>query len=171
MKKLLNNTFKTVKSIVGSSNNEIMQFWNLTSGLPGGKRLFSYSIGKFAPYTGTISPFVKELKPGYARVEIEDHKKIRNHLNSIHAIALANLCELTGNLALFSGMPPDGRFIVTGMEIDYEKKARGTITASSEIPEIRTNEESEYKITVEAIDDSGEVTARARIFSLVGPDE
>lgn len=170
----MKNLVKAVWNQVGpgdESDSPIYRYWKLLNQLPKGKEIFSYLIGKFVPYTGTISPLVKDVQRGYAEVEIEEHKTITNHLNCIHAIALANLCELTGNLALFSGMPPDGRFIVTGMKLEYEKKARGTVTAVSEPPKLDTTEESEYEIEVEVRDQEGDVTTRATIITLVGPDE
>jgi len=39
-----------------------------------------------------------------------------------------------GNVALAYSLPDDGRFIVSGLEIEYVKKARGTITAIGESP-------------------------------------
>ena len=64
---------------------------------------------------------------------------MRNHLDCVHAIALANLAELAGNVALVYSLPDDARFIVSGMEIEYLKKARGTITAIGEPPVPRTS--------------------------------
>lgn len=169
MKELVTSAWQRF-SPVDDSESPIYRYWKLLNKLPKGNKLFSYLIGKYVPYTGSISAVVQKVAPGYAKVELEEHRAVRNHLNSIHAIALANLCELTGNLALFSGMPPDGRFIVTGMELDYEKKARGTVTATAETPQLETTEESEYEIEVEVTDEEGDVTTRARIITLVGPD-
>ena len=63
-----------------------------------------------------------------------DRRAVRNHLDCVHAIALANLAELAGNVALAYSLPDDARFIVSGMEIEYLKKARGMITAIGESP-------------------------------------
>ncbi len=69
---------------------------------------------------------------------MRDRRAVRNHLDCVHAIALANLAELAGNVALAYSLPDDARFIVSGMEIEYVKKARGTITAIGESPVPRT---------------------------------
>ena len=64
-----------------------------------------------------------ELETGRSTVVMRDRRSVRNHLRSVHAVALANLVELTANVALSYSMPDDARFIVAGMELDYIKKA------------------------------------------------
>ena len=98
-----------------------------------------------------------------------DRRAVRNHLDCVHAIALANLAELAGNVALVYSLPDDARFIVSGMSIDYVKKARGTITATGESPVPNTSKRAAYDVTVTLRDPQGEVVARATLHSLVGP--
>jgi acyl-coenzyme A thioesterase PaaI-like protein len=84
------------------------------------------------PYTGTVTPHIQKIEPGHATVLIKDRKRVRNHLHSIHAIALANLGELASGLAMIAALPDNTRGIVTNIEIDYLKKARGSLTAKGE---------------------------------------
>lgn len=143
--------------------------WDRMSGLPGGKRLFSKAVGVFAPYTGTISAQIDEMRPGHARARLKDRRGVRNHLKSIHAIALVNLAELTGNLALIAGLPDDARFIVTGISIEYLKKARGEIVAIADAEVPTSSEKKEIAIQVRLENKAGDVVARAVLKSLVGP--
>lgn len=157
-----------VPSLDGPTNL-IRTFYDKVAGLPGGKAVFSRVVGRMAPYTGTIGAQVVELRSGFARVDLPDQRKVRNHLRSIHAIALVNLAEVTGNLALSYSLPDDARFIVAGLSIEYVKKARGTITAVSESPVPATSERREYEVPVVMTDASGDVVARSTLRSLVGP--
>ena len=107
----------------------VLKQWGRATRWPGGRWLFGRTIGWRVPYAGTVAPRVLDLDSGYARVGMSDRRAVRNHLRSIHAIALVNLGELTANLALMTRQPRHGRWIVTGVEVVYSKKARGRIVA------------------------------------------
>jgi len=154
-----------------SKINFIREAWNRLEGIPGGKRIFSSLVGRAAPYTGTIGAQVQELGDGYARVKLTDRHAVRNHLSCIHAVALANLVELTGNLALGYSLPDDARFIVAGMGLDYLKKARGTITGECRTPTINSSAKQEYDIKVTLRDESGERVVEGTLRTLVGPKQ
>lgn len=156
-------------SIDDPSRNVIREAWKRLAPLPGGKRLFSRFVGRAAPYTGTIRAEVEDLGLGHARVSMRDTARVRNHLASVHAVALANLAELTGNVALAYSLPDNARFIVSGMRLEYVKKARGTITGYGECPEIRTNDRKEYEVKVSLRDEGGDEVTRATLVTLVGP--
>jgi acyl-coenzyme A thioesterase PaaI-like protein len=154
---------------IDDPGNPIRDAWNRMQGLPGGKALFTRMIGTMAPYTGTMGAKVEELSPGYSRVSLPDRRAVRNHLRCIHAIALANLAELTGNVAIAYSLPDDARFIVAGMSIDYGKKARGTITGECRCPVPDSAERREYEVPVTMKNAAGEVVATATLRTLVGP--
>jgi acyl-coenzyme A thioesterase PaaI-like protein len=97
---------------------------------PGGRRLFSFIVGRLAPYSGSIRAVVEQLEPGYVVLTMADRRSVRNHLSSIHAIALTNLGELASGLALLADLPPGSRGIVTGIEVEFSKKARGRLVAT-----------------------------------------
>ena len=156
-------------SRLDGSRNLLRDMWNLLSGMPGGKRVFSRLLGRLAPYSGTIHATVTVLRAGYAEVQMHDRRSVRNHLDCVHAIALANLAELAGNVALMYSLPDDARFIVSGLDIEYTKKARGTITAVGEPPVPRSAARARYDVPVTLRDDRGEQVARAVLHSLVGP--
>ncbi len=111
----------------------LVKIWQRFYRLPAGPWLFSQILKWKVPYSGSIGAQVIELRPGYARLVLADRKKVRNHLNSIHAIALTNLGELTSGLALNALLPSDVQGIVVEVTTQYLKKARGPLSCESEV--------------------------------------
>jgi len=148
----------------------LSRLWRRLAPLPGGRWLFSRLLGWFVPYTGSIKPDICELRPGYARVQLRARRRVRNHLNSIHAIALANLGEVTSGLALLTGLPPGVRGIVVRLGIEYFKKARGTLTAETSCvaPEMR-GADLEFEVHADIRDGQGDAVARVTVRWRLGP--
>ena len=78
----------------------ILSTWKTFADKPFGKQLVSRAVGLMAPYTGSISPQILEISPGHARVQMRDRWGVRNHLRSLHAVALMNLGEACTGLAV-----------------------------------------------------------------------
>ncbi len=143
--------------------------WDNLTKFPGGKMVFSRLLGRAAPYTGSMNFKVEELRDGYSQVVLRDQRATRNHLKCVHAIALANLAEVTANAAMAYSMPSDTRFIVAGMEIEYLKKARGNIVATAQCPVPESSGRREYDVPVSMRNATGEEVARAKLRTLIGP--
>jgi acyl-coenzyme A thioesterase PaaI-like protein len=152
-----------------AAGGTVAKWWNRLRDKPGGRAMFSVMIGLIAPYTRTIGALVEELRPGYARWSMRDRWQVRNHLKSIHAIALVNLAEVTSGTAMLMSLPPTVRGIVTGISIEYVKKARGTLTAecACTVPDVKVETPLELLATI--TDRAGDVVARATITWLLRP--
>jgi len=143
--------------------------WSSACRLPAGKRIFSMALGRLIPYSGTIHPRILNLEPGFARVQMRDQHNVRNHLRSVHAIAIMNLAELSTGLALNASLPVGARSILTGLSIEYLKKARGTLTAQCRCDPVSSTERKDYELHSSVCDESGSEVARAQARWLVGP--
>ncbi len=139
----------------------------LVSENPEMRGAFNKTLGQLAPYSGTIEPNVEELSLGRAQVSMLDRPEIRNHLNSIHAVALMNLAELTTGLTVLFSCPENHRSIIVGLNIRYLKKARGTITAECGWDPPVEVSKSECVLDVTLCDQAGDTVAEAQSIWLI----
>jgi len=135
--------------------------WRRLKNWPCGKWLFSRIIGWRIPYTGTMRSTVLKLDPGETEVSLPDRRIVRNHLNSIHAIALANLGEFTGGITVLGVTPQKTKFIITSLKIDYLKKARGDLIGKCRLPAIEEfSGEKKLSVVTEIFNQANEVVAK-----------
>ncbi|MDZ4257497.1 MAG: DUF4442 domain-containing protein, partial [Gemmatimonadales bacterium] len=118
------------------------------------------------PYTGSIGARVERLEPGDVAVSLREKRAVRNHLRSIHAIALVNLAEVTSGLAMLTAVGSDVRGIVTGLRIRYDKKARGRLVATSVVSPPPLGDDIDgvdAEVTAVIRDAAGDVVAEATV--------
>lgn len=142
----------------------LLRTWQRLSARPGGAWLFSRLLGRLVPYSGTIRPHVVSLEPGRAVLRFADRRAVRNHLRSVHAIALANAGELASGLAAAAALPAGVRGIPVRITIDYFHKARGelTVIGTAAIPEVADVAECEVEASI--VDVAGETVARVNVL-------
>ena len=147
----------------------IIRTWTSFRRFPGGRFLFNKYLESLVPYTGSIRARVLELSPGCARVELRDRRAVRNHLASIHAVALMNLGEMASGLALNTNIPPDARAILVNYSITFSKKARGTLEASSTCERIVNADTKEVQVIAEIKDSEDDTVAKVLATWKVSP--
>lgn len=121
------------------------------------------------PYSGSIRAEILHIAPGFAKVRMQDRRRVRNHFRSVHAVALTNLGELASGLAITAAMPPHLRAIPIALSVEFLKKARGTITAEGHCRLPSTTESVEHQVEATLEDDEGDRVARFTARWLVAP--
>jgi len=154
-----------------SVGERLLSLWARLENRPAGKWLFGRILGFTIPYTGSVKANVDYLAPGHAKLHLLDRRRVRNHLNSVHAIALANVSELSTGLAVLSGMPSGYNGILVGLNVQYIKKARGrlNIECRCDVPEF--NEKTEIPVTSTITDETGDIVTTATALWLIGPQQ
>lgn len=98
-----------------------------------GKRLFSCVVALKAPYFLSIRPQVERLEMGLCEIRLKKRWAVTNHIGTVHAIAMCNLCELTAGLAMEASLHSTRRWIPKEMKVVYLKKATTNLRARVEI--------------------------------------
>lgn len=153
-----------------SLGQRLLANWARVHRWPLGKQLFSWAVGRMAPYTGTVGGVYTEVRPGFAQVELRDRQRVRNHLRSVHAVALVNLAEMTSGVALLTALPREVRGIVSSLDIRYLKKARGTLTCSctASAPDV-IDTPRDHPVTAVIRDGAGDVVAECTVHWRLSP--
>lgn len=103
---------------------------------PFGQTLFSKMVARIAPYFTTINPYVEELRHNYIKASMKKRRSVHNHLKTVHAIAMCNLCEFAGGTCMETSIPKHRRWIPIGMEVKYLKKAQTDLTAVCDLSDV-----------------------------------
>jgi acyl-coenzyme A thioesterase PaaI-like protein len=148
--------------------NKTLGIYNRLAKIPFGKYIVSRVLTFKAPYFGTIRPLIIAAGPGLCTTEMPDRRAVHNHLGTIHAIAMCNMCELTGGLAIEFAVPAHLRWIPKQMTVQYLKKAKGKLTAHSELKE-KFISPGDVSVPIEIKDNAGDVVTRAEIMMYVSP--
>ena len=110
----------------------VLDLWRKTSALPLGNRVFSIAFSRKAPYFASIRPRFTVIEPNRAELVIRKRRRVHNHLQTVHAIALCNGLEAAMGALAEATVPRDRRWIPKGMEVAYTAKATTDITCIAE---------------------------------------
>jgi acyl-coenzyme A thioesterase PaaI-like protein len=134
---------------------------------PLGKWLFAEIICLNAPYFSTIQPRFHELRPGYCQVSMRKRRGVLNHIRTVHALAIGNLCERAAGFIMEATLPSDLRWIPRGMTIEYLHKARTDVTAIARLDKTGWSDGENVGVPVTAVDNDGQEVVRAVITMYV----
>ena len=143
--------------------------WEKLSGSAAGRWLFSRIVCFRAPYFGTIRPVFDVLEPGRAVARMRKRRKVQNHIGTVHAIAMANLCEIIAGTLTEVSIPASMRWIPRGMQINYVAKATTDLHGEGLFPEIVKGEPQDVVVPVKVMDINDNVVVTADITMYVSP--
>lgn len=140
----------------------LAKMYQQLSGWPAGRWIFSKAVCLKAPYFSTIKPFIEVMEPGRAVVSMKQRRSVQNHIKTVHAIAVCNLCEVAMGMAAEATIPKGLRWLPKGIQVDYRLKAEGELTAICEI-DAADFVVGEVNLPVEVKNKQGEVVVVATI--------
>ena len=144
--------------------------WQRMSRWPAGKWLFTRLVCLKTPYFSSISPRFAELRPGYSVVTMRKRRKVKNHLGTVHAIAICNLAELAAGVMTDASMPSHFRWIPKGMTVEYLAKAETDLRGVAVIdPMPLFNDAEDVRVRVSVTDTNDQEVFRAVITMYISP--
>jgi acyl-coenzyme A thioesterase PaaI-like protein len=139
------------------------------AGLPLGRWLFARVICLRAPYFASVSPLLRDLRPGRAEVSMRKRRRVLNHIGTVHALAMGNLCEFAAGLVMEATLPTGMRWIPRGMNIEYLRKAQTDLTAVATLAERSWAVSEDVPVQVSVVDGSEQEVVSAVIRMYVSP--
>lgn len=147
----------------------MLRRWLRLSGSRFGRWLFARAVCRKAPYFGSIAPSFVELRSALCRVSLAQRRAVQNHLGSVHALAMGNLCELAAGMVTEVTLPPTMRWIPRGMTIEYLKPAQTDVTATARLDRNEWSGAQNVGVPVTVVDAQGVEVVRAVITMYVSP--
>lgn len=152
-------------------NNKVLKLWERFSSTPFRRWLFSRFVCLRAPYFGSIRPLFVSIRQGQVEVQMRKRRSVKNHIGTVHAIAMCNLAELAAGTMMEASLPRSHRWIPKNMTVEYLKKAATDVRAVAALypmPEFG-QEATEIRVRVEVLDQHGESVLEASIGMWVSP--
>lgn len=143
--------------------NKTAQLLEKFKKFPLGLWLFTRAICIKAPYFSSIRPTFTLLESGKGEAKICKRRAVQNHLGTVHAIAMANLCELVAGTTLEVTIPNTHRWIPKSMKINYIAKANTGVHAKTNITIKNWPDAGSENILVEVFDDKNTLVVNAEI--------
>lgn len=142
--------------------NKVLNIFKNITKYPFGHKIFSMIVARKAPYFSTIKPLVTTLKPNYCECLIKKHKRVENHIQTVHVIAICNGLEMAMGIMAEASIPKHLRWIPKGMNVNYVAKANSNIRC------IATLEPEQWKtgdllVPVKALDENDVVVVSGEI--------
>jgi acyl-coenzyme A thioesterase PaaI-like protein len=148
----------------------VLRAWQRASASSLGRWFFARAVCRRAPYFGTIRPRFLELAPAVCRVSMRKRRKVENHIHTVHALAMGNLCELAAGMVTEVTIPGSMRWLPRGMTIEYLRRAESDVTATARLTKNEwTGAPENLAVPVSVIDMTGTEVVRAVITMYVSP--
>ena len=87
-----------------SSLSSFIALFRFLKPLPFGREVFSGIASMTSPYSGSIIFKIMDFDENQLIISLYDYPWMRNPFQSLHAIALMNVCELASGIVMFEGL-------------------------------------------------------------------
>lgn len=113
--------------------NKVLSLYHKVTRFPFGHKIFSLMVSFKAPYFSTVNPLVNDVRANYCECVIKKQRKVYNHIQTVHVIAICNGLEMAMGIMAEASIPKHLRWIPKGMTVDYVAKANSDIRCIAQI--------------------------------------
>ncbi len=143
-------------------SNQLKRVVESSKWLPANIRavVVSKILGKVVPFVGTSGLLYEEITPERVIVSIRNQRKIQNHINGVHAAAMALLAETATGFVVGINLPDDKLPLIKSLKVDYHRRTQGDMRAvatldAADIARITNEPKGEILVPVTVTDESG----------------
>ncbi|MFP5431268.1 MAG: DUF4442 domain-containing protein [Gammaproteobacteria bacterium] len=131
--------------------------------------VISKIFGRVVPLVGTAGLRYEELTPERVVVSIRNRRPVQNHINGVHAAAMALLAETATGFVVGMNLPDDKLPLIKSLKVDYHKRTKGDMRAVATLsPEqvqlVRSTPKGEVLVPVVVTDESGQEPIRCEML-------
>lgn len=125
-------------------------------------------MGRFVPFLKTAGLQFDHISAEEVRVSVKNRRKIQNHIQGVHACAMALLAETATGFVTNMNTPDDKLILLKSMHINYTRRTVGHMQAIARIDDaaatmIAREERGNLDVPCWVYDDSGEQPVEVRM--------
>ena len=146
-----------------SKTNRIGKIVAAATKLPEGLRatLLSTIFGRVVPLVGTAGIRYDLVTANKVICSIKNRRPVQNHINGVHAAAMALLAETATGFVVGMNVPDDRIMLIKSLHVDYKRPTKGDMRATATLSDaerelISSTEKGELMVTVSVTDESGQ---------------
>ncbi|WP_374316011.1 DUF4442 domain-containing protein [Aquabacterium sp.] len=154
-----------------SKPNQLCRTVARFNALPAGMRTWAVSkvLGKVVPLVGTAGLRYDVITPERVVVSIRNQRKVQNHIQGVHAAAMALLAETATGFCVGMNVPDDKLPLIKTLKVDYHKRSQGDMRAEAkltpaQIQQLQTQDKGEVTVAVTITDASGQEPIQAEMI-------
>lgn len=144
-------------------SNQLKRVVESSKWLPANIRAMVVSkiLGKVVPYVGTSGLLYEEITPERVIVSIRNQRKVQNHIDNVHAAAMALLAETATGFVVGINLPDDKLPLIKSLKVNYLKRTQGDMRAvatldAADIARLINEPKGEILVPVTVTDESGQ---------------
>lgn len=97
--------------------------------------LVTKAVGEVIPFVDAAGCFIDAYTPRRVAVRLDNEPRLRNHLDGLHAAALALLAETATGLVVALNVPDGSSPLLRTMNVSFEEFARDAVQAEATLSE------------------------------------